>query len=68
VKEVEDDLQIRQVQLLQPIQKKITEVVAELGKQDGFTLIFDRTAQGLVYAPDALDVTDLVIERLNKKK
>ncbi len=62
----EDDLQIRQVQLLQPIQKKIADVVQSVGKDRGFTMIVDRSTQGLLYYQESLDITDLVIEKLNQ--
>jgi outer membrane protein len=64
--EAQDDLQIRQVQLLQPIQKKIAAVVEDVGKAEGFTLILDKQAAGFLYFDDSIDVTDLVIKRLNE--
>ena len=66
LREAEDELQIRQVQLLQPIQKRIAEVVKELGEERGYTMIVDKSTQGLLYFEDGLDVTDAVIAELNK--
>jgi outer membrane protein len=66
LREAEDDLQIRQVQLLQPIQKKIAAVVGQVGKENGFTMIVDKSTNGLVYFEESLDVTDLVIQKLNE--
>lgn len=65
MREAEDELQIKQVQLLQPIQKKVIAVVEEVGKEQGLTMIVDKTTQGLLYFSESQDVTDLVIERLN---
>jgi outer membrane protein len=64
----EDDLQIRQVQLLQPIQKKIARVVQEVGKDQGFTMIVDQSTEGLLFFRDSLDITEMVIQRLNDAK
>jgi outer membrane protein len=65
-KELEEDLQIEQVKLLQPIQKRIQDVVAEIGREQQLTLILDKSIVGLLYFDDSLDVTDLLIEKLNQ--
>lgn len=62
----EDELQIEQLQLLQPIQKKVERVVQKIGKDRGFTLIIDKSSPGLLFFSDAVDVTDLVIQELNQ--
>ena len=65
-KEIEEDLQIEQVKALQPIQKKLANIISTIGKEQGLSLIVDKATQGLLYYDESLDVTDLVIERLNK--
>jgi outer membrane protein len=65
-KELEEDLQIEQVKLLQPIQKRIQDVVAEIGREQNLTLIVDKSMVGLLYYDDSLDVTDILIEKLNQ--
>jgi outer membrane protein len=62
----EDDLQIRQVQLLQPIQKKVAKVVEEVGKQNGFTMIVDKGTAGLLFWAESDDITEMVVQRLNQ--
>jgi len=66
-KELEEDLQIEQVKLLQPIQKRLEEVIAKIGEEEGLTLIFDKNSAGLLYFDDSMDVTDILIEKLNKQ-
>jgi outer membrane protein len=66
LREAEDDLQIRQVQLLQPIQKKVAKVVEDVGKQNGFTMIVDKSSQGLLFFQESSDITELVVQRLNQ--
>ena len=68
MREAEDELQIKQVQLLQPIQKQVVSIVEQLGKEQGFTMIVDKTTQGLLYFNAGQDITDQVIERLNQQK
>jgi outer membrane protein len=68
VKELEGQLKIDEGRLLAPIITKMRDIVQEIGKEQGFTLILDRTSPGLVYTREALDITDRVVERFNKKK
>ncbi len=61
-----DDLQIEQVRLLQPIQKKISEAIKQVGKERGFSMVIDINANGMLYHRESLDITDLVVKRLNE--
>jgi outer membrane protein len=65
IRSAEDELQLEQVRLLQPIQKKIAQVVEDLGKEKGFTMIVDKNTRGLLFSDKALEVTELVVQRLN---
>ena len=47
------------------ITKDVFEIVEGIGKQGGYSLIIDRRAGGVVYAPNAIEITDKVIERYN---
>ena len=67
VQAAKDELVVQQQKLLQPIAKKLEEVVTAIGKEKQFDLILDRSTPGVLFAPDALDVTDIVIQRLNGK-
>ena len=46
---------------------KLGEIIDDIGKNQGFTLILRRGAPGFLYTREALDVTDLVIEKYNQK-
>ena len=39
----------------------------EIGREQGFSLILVRGAPGVIYYKEALDITDVVIERFNKQ-
>ncbi len=56
----------RNQELTQPIVDKIREVVSKIGKDEGFSIIFDATDGNVVYGDDALDLTDRVLEILNE--
>jgi outer membrane protein len=58
----------RNEQLTRPIVEKIREVLNEIGNQEGFSIIFDAIDGNVVYADQALDLTDRVIARLNEQR
>ena len=68
MREIEGQLQVDQKRLEIPLVQKLEGIIEELGKSQGFTLIIRRGAPGVLYTREALDVTQLVIERYNKKK
>ena len=59
------ELQKLQVELMKQLQTKITAITQEIGKKEGYLLIMDK--RGVVYAPTSVDLTDKIIQRLNKK-
>jgi outer membrane protein len=48
------------------LEKAIRPVIDQIGKEMGFAAIFNKMESGLVYASDAIDVTDVVIKRFNE--
>jgi outer membrane protein len=50
---------------LQSLEAKIKPIIDGLGKEMGLAAIFNKFESGLVYASDALDITDTVIKRFN---
>jgi len=67
LKELEGQLKIDQGRMLAPLENKLRKIIQDIGKEQGFTLILRRDAPGLMYRREALDITDLVVERFNKK-
>jgi Skp family chaperone for outer membrane proteins len=45
----------------------LRKIITETGREQGFTLILQRGAGGLIYTREALDITDLIITQYNKK-
>lgn len=68
LKELEGQLKVDRERLEGPLRAKLTKIVEEIGKQQGFTLILARGTPGLLYSREALDITDLVIKKFNEKK
>jgi len=67
MKELEGQLQVDQKRLEGPLTKKLVEIIEEAGKSRGFTLILRRGTPGVLYTREALDITDIIIERYNQK-
>jgi outer membrane protein len=67
MKELEGQLQLDQKRLEGPLTKKLVEVIEGAGKDAGFTIILRRGSPGLLYTREALDITDLIIEKYNQK-
>lgn len=53
---------------LAPVLDKINETLKRVGDQQGYSYIIDASKGTIVYADEALDVTDLVLEELKKSK
>lgn len=47
------------------LEAKIKPVIDAIGKEMGLAAIFNKFESGLVYASDAIDITDSVIQRFN---
>ncbi len=59
------DLNKRKDDVLGGIDQRVMPVINQLGKEMGFTLIFRKFESGLIYADEAVDITPLVIQRLD---
>jgi outer membrane protein len=68
MREIEGQLQVDQKRLEGPLVQKLEGIIEEFGKSQNFTLIIRRGAPGVLYAREALDVTEMVIQRYNKTK
>ena len=59
------DLTKKRDQVLGQIDQQVMPVINLAGKQLGYTLIFRKFESGLIYADDAIDITDSIIQRLD---
>ncbi len=62
----QQDIQKKQQEYLAPLHQKLTAAIQEVGKENGFTYIFDTAAMTYV-AADALDVAPQVKSKLGIK-
>jgi outer membrane protein len=59
------DLTKKRDDILNQIDQKVMPVINQAGKDMGYTLIFRKFESGLIYADDAIDITDSIIKRLD---
>lgn len=58
----------RNAELLQPILKKMQGVIEKIALEDGYDVVFDASSSGILYAKPRLEITDRVLEEMNKEK
>lgn len=59
------ELEASQKKELGELERRVFPVINQVGKEKGFTLIFNKFQSGLVYADEAIDVTDDVLKVFN---
>jgi len=59
------DLDQAQKKELADLERRVFPVITQLGKERGYTLIFNKFQSGLVFADDTADITDDVLKRFN---
>lgn len=57
----------RNKELTQPIVEKINAVIAKIAEADGYTFVFDAAQGNIVYGKKSLDLTDRVMQELQKE-
>lgn len=53
--------------LSEPIIDLLFDIINDFGEKNGYEFIFDAQSSGIIYASEALNITDTIIEELNKK-
>ena len=59
------DFKQHEARLVRDIQKEVLQIVKEMGKKEGFLVIFEKRESGVLYSPDTIDITDRLIQRYN---
>jgi outer membrane protein len=67
MEELKGQLNIEQNKMMAPLMNKLGTIIEAIGKEQGFTLILARNNPYVMYSREALDITDLVVARFNKK-
>ncbi|HVR95917.1 MAG TPA: OmpH family outer membrane protein [Thermoanaerobaculia bacterium] len=59
------DLGKKRDEVLAQIDQRVMPVINQVGKELGYTLIFRKFESGLIYADEAVDITNSIIQRLD---
>lgn len=55
-------LQKEQDQAFARIEREVMPIIARVGDEQGFTLLFNKFESGLIYAAEPTDITDLILQ------
>ena len=59
------ELSTKEADLTQDILLKMQKILAQIGKAEGFTMIYDMSSGAVVWGPAHLDLTDRLIQKYN---
>jgi outer membrane protein len=59
------ELQKRSETLLKSVEDEVLPIINQVGNEGGYTMIFNKFQSGLIFADEAIDITQQVIERYN---
>ena len=63
----QEEFEIEQRKLMQPILKNILSTVQQIARDRGFDVVLEKTSPGVLFYSDTLDITEEVIQRLNER-
>lgn len=68
IEESERELREREAEMTSKMLRDLLDVIKAVGKEESFTVIFERNDRFLLYAADAIDLTDKIIKRFDTAK
>ncbi|MGD9972976.1 MAG: OmpH family outer membrane protein [Desulfatirhabdiaceae bacterium] len=60
-----EDFKLLENKIISKIQKEVVEIIQEYGKKDNFMLIVEKRTGGVIYAQQAVDITESIIQLYN---
>jgi len=61
------ELDRRQKEVLSGIEKQVMPIINQMGREQGYSMIFRKFDSGLVYVDETVDITQQVIQRLDQE-
>ena len=68
IEESERELREREAEITSKLLRELLDVIRAIGKEESFTIIFERNDRFLLYAADAIDLTEKIIKRFDTAK
>ncbi|MBY0316888.1 MAG: OmpH family outer membrane protein [Bdellovibrionales bacterium] len=59
-------IQQKERDLTKPIVEKIQKVIADVSKEKGYSMVFEKAEQSVIWAQGELDITDEVVKKFEK--
>lgn len=66
LEEAQEEMAIEERKLMQPILRQILRAVTDVAKAQGYQVVLERGSPGVLFYAEELDITDLVITKLNE--
>ncbi|MBI4655057.1 MAG: OmpH family outer membrane protein [Nitrospirae bacterium] len=66
VKDSQKELKKKEAELSQEILKDLKAVINKIGEEENYTVIFEESESGMLYAPQRLNITEKVITKYNE--
>ncbi len=66
-KDIQEELQQKDADFTRQILESLFEVLKDLGKKEGFTLILEKSESSVLYADDSIDLTEKLIKAFDAK-
>jgi outer membrane protein len=63
--EYANELKNLEIKMINEMQKAVFDIANELGKKENYLMIIERKNAGIIYIPDHVDITDIVIKKYN---
>ena len=64
-REIKGQLEFDRERLIGPLREKLTAIILDLGRKEGYSMILARGTPGVMYTREALDITDQVVKAFN---
>jgi outer membrane protein len=65
IEESERELREREAELTSRLLRDLLEIIRAVGREESFTIIFERNDRFLLFAADAIDLTEKIIKRFD---
>jgi outer membrane protein len=65
IEESERDLREREAELTSSMLRNLIEIIRAVGREESFTIIFERNDRVLLFVADAIDLTEKIIKRFD---
>lgn len=63
--EYANEMKNLEIKMINDMQKAVFDLANELGKKEQYLMILERKNAGVIYIPDHVDITDLIIQKYN---